>query len=112
MLKSEMYTVLLTNGSYFITRDEAEKIMVAFRNEDIRVEISVRAPNGEGATVSILIATVLGLIAHDTDVNVHLERWKNRHRKNVVSLSDYVANSGRPGKIVKTEATMERVRNE
>lgn len=97
MLQAETYTVLLTDGSYYISRGEAELVMNALRARAESISICPRLGEGPPTSVKIPLDKVLTLIAHDAKSNPRLEQWKRRRASNVVSLSSYVAKRGALG---------------
>jgi hypothetical protein len=92
-----MYTVLLTNGSHFLTRESAEKILDSLRSDSPYVEVYAKGADGRDVSVLIDISSVLTLIAHDTQSNPLLEQWRARRRSNIVSLDAYVASRAERG---------------
>lgn len=92
-LKANAYTLLLTDGSYYIEREQAEAVLCALRRDDPEVRIAVAVPGEPGATREIRIATdsIFKLVPHDALINAELAELRARRRSHVAEISDYLA---------------------
>jgi hypothetical protein len=89
-----MYTVLGTNGAFYVDADNATLVFDALRGK--QPSVSFRTANSAipAAAVTLALDEVLAVLSHDADENVDLRAWRSRRAKSVISIADYLAARG------------------
>jgi hypothetical protein len=90
-----MYTVLGTNGAFYVDGDNATLVFDALRAGHDGVTFRTAACGLPATTVTLAVAEILAVLAHDADENEDLRTWRAGRTNRVVSLAEYLARRGR-----------------
>ena len=90
-----MYTVLGTNGAFYVDGDNATLVFDALRGKQTSVIFRTAEHAIPAANVTLALDEVLAVLAHDADENADLRAWRARRTKSVVSIAEYLAARGR-----------------
>jgi len=90
-----MYTVLGTNGAFYVDGDNATLVFEALRSKQTSVSFRTAEHAIPAVTVTLALDDVLAVLAHDADENADLRTWRARRTKSVISISEYLASRGR-----------------
>jgi hypothetical protein len=90
-----MYTVLGTNGSFYVDADNASIVFDALRCNHPSVSFRTAQAALPATAVTLALDEVLAVLAHDADDNADLRTWRAQRSKSVVSIAEYLASRGR-----------------
>jgi hypothetical protein len=90
-----MYTVLAINGAFYVDAENASVVFDALREDRQGVTFRTAESAISATNVTVPVAEVLAVLAHDADENSDLRSWRSRRAKQVVSLADYLRRRGR-----------------
>ena len=95
MRKRGMYTVLGTNGAFYVDADNATLVFDALRCNHSAVSFRTAKTALPAASVTLAVDEVLAVLAHDIDENADLRAWRSKRTKSVISIAEYLASRGR-----------------
>ena len=95
MRKRGMYTVLGTNGAYYVDADNATLVFDALRSNHVSVSFRTEQSALPSVVVTLVVDDVLAVLSHDADENADLRTWRAQRSRSVVSIADYLASRGR-----------------
>jgi hypothetical protein len=90
-----MYTVLGTNGAFYVDSDNATLVFDALRCNHPSVSFRTAQTALPATSVTLEVDDVLAVLAHDADENADLRTWRARRSKSVISIAEYLASRGR-----------------
>jgi hypothetical protein len=95
MRKRGMYTVLGTNGAFYVDADNATLVFDALRCNHPSISFRTAASAVPATAVTLALDDVLAVLAHDADENTDLQTWRAQRSKSVISIAEYLASRGR-----------------